>query len=137
MVIMWHINIFLFPMAISISTYSIQFIFDIELIKINIIGSSGRAFQLNHNVLKLILEDYCISFQIYTIDFFNFSTVVKIIRIMRDGFGKMHCKKLIIFVGSSPSQGDIFFLKSDTKWALLYILNSYNKAKRSGQPQNL
>ena len=22
---------------------------------------------------------------------------------------KMHCKKLIIFVGSSPSQGDIFF----------------------------
>ena len=40
---------------------SIQFILDIELIKINIIGSSGRAFQLNHNVLKLILEDYCIS----------------------------------------------------------------------------
>ena len=35
--------------------------------------------------------------------------LLKTIRLMRDGFGKMHCKKLIIFVGSSPSQGDIFF----------------------------
>ena len=34
----------------------------------------------------------------------------------------MHGTKVIIFVGSSPSQGDIFFLKSDTKWAFLYIL---------------
>ena len=61
MVIMWHIYIFLYSMGISTSTYSIQFILDIELIKINIIGSSGRAFQLNHNVLKVILEDYRIS----------------------------------------------------------------------------
>ena len=28
--------------------------------------------------------------------------------------------KFIIFVGSSPTQGDIFFLKSDTKWAFLH-----------------
>ena len=49
-------------------------------------------------------------------------SLLKIIHINRDGFGKMHCKKLIIFVGSSPSQGDIFFLKSDLNWAFSYIL---------------
>jgi hypothetical protein len=45
-------------------------------------------------------------------------------------------QKLIIFVGSSPSQGDILFLKSHIKWAFLYILNLYNKPQRSEQPQN-
>ena len=49
----------------------------------------------------------------------------------------MRGMKLIIFVGSSPSQGDIFFLKSDIKWAFSCILNSCNKPQRSGQPQNL
>ena len=49
--------------------------------------------------------------------------------------------ELIIFVGSSPSQGrpgqgDIFFLKSDIKWAFSYILDSCNKPQRLGQPQN-
>ena len=34
----------------------------------------------------------------------------------------MRGTKVIIFVGSSPSQGDIFFLKSDIKWAFLYTL---------------
>ena len=46
--------IFLYSMAISISTYSIQFILDIELIRIECFG---RACQLN--VLKLILKEYC------------------------------------------------------------------------------
>ena len=74
MVIMWHIYISLFD-AYFTSTYSIQFILDIELIKIE---SSGRAFQLNLNVLKLILKGYCIflSFKIHNIHFLNFSTIV-------------------------------------------------------------
>jgi hypothetical protein len=52
---------------------------------------------------------------------------------MRDGKNNaLH--ELIIFVSSSPSQGDIFFLKSDIKWAFSYILDSRNKPQRSGQP---
>ena len=43
----------------------------------------------------------------------------------------MHCTKLIIFVDSSPIQGDIFFLKSDIKWAFSYILDSWNKTQDS------
>ena len=43
-------------------------------------------------------------------------SLLKIIRLMRDGKNNaLH--EFIIFVGSSPSQGDIFFLKSDIKWA--------------------
>ena len=60
---------------------------------------------------------------------------IKIIRLMQDGKNNaLH--EFIIFVGSSPSQGDIFFLKSDIKWAFSYILNSCNKPQRLGQPQN-
>ena len=55
---------------------------------------------------------------------------VKAIRFMRDGKNNaLH--ELIIFVGSSPSQGDIFFLKSDIKWAFSYIVD---KPQRLGQP---
>ena len=32
------------------------------------------------------------------------------------------CSKVINFVGWSPSQGNIFFLKSDIKWAFLLII---------------
>ena len=55
---------------------------------------------------------------------------------MRDGKNNaLH--ELVIFVSSSPSQGDVFFLKSDIKWAFSYILDSCNKPRRPGQPQNL
>ena len=50
---------------------------------------------------------------------------------MRDGKNNA-MQVFIIFVGSSPHQGDIFFLKSDIKWAFSYTL----EIQRSGQPQN-
>ena len=47
---------------------------------------------------------------------------------MREHFSDAHpfmiidfFRSCLIFVGSSPSRGDIFFLKSDTKLAFLYI----------------
>ena len=61
--------------------------------------------------------------------------LLKIIRPMLGGKNNAQ-QEFIIFVGSSPSQGDILFLKSHIKWAFLYILNLYNKRQRSEQPQN-
>ena len=43
---------------------------------------------------------------------------------------------LFLFVGSSPTQGDIFFMKSDIRWGfhiLQYIRKSCNKPQMSGQ----
>ena len=61
--------------------------------------------------------------------------LLKIIHPMRDGKNNA-MQGFIIFVGSSPRQGDIFVLKSDIKWAFSYILNSCNKPQMLGQPQN-
>ena len=35
---------------------------------------------------------------------------------MRDGSGKVACLESNHFVGSSPTRGDFFFLKSDLNW---------------------
>ena len=61
---------------------------------------------------------------------------LKAICLMRDGKNNaLH--ELIIFVGSSLSQGDFFFLKSGIKWAFSYILDSCNIPQRSEQPQKV
>ena len=41
------------------------------------------------------------------------------------------------FRGFDPQARIFFFLKSDIKLAFSYILDSCNKPRRSGQPQNL
>ena len=42
--------------------------------------------------------------------------MIKIIHLMRDGSGKVAQLESNHFVGSSPTIGDIFFLKSDLNW---------------------
>ena len=49
--------------------------------------------------------------------------VLKIIHLMRDGSGKVACLESNHFVGSSPTGGDIFFLKSDLNWPYFTISN--------------
>ena len=49
--------------------------------------------------------------------------MIKIIHPMRDGSGKVACLKSNHFVGSSPTGGGIFFLKSDLNWPYFTISN--------------
>ena len=49
--------------------------------------------------------------------------LLKIIHLMRDGSGKVACLESNHFVGSSPTGGDIFFLKYDLNWPYFTIHN--------------
>ena len=49
--------------------------------------------------------------------------MLKIIHLMRDGSGKVAWLESNHFVGSSPTGGDIFFLKSDLNWPYFTISN--------------
>ena len=49
---------------------------------------------------------------------------LKIIHLMRDGSGKVAWLESNHFVGSSPTGGDFFFLKSDLNWPYFTISNT-------------
>ena len=72
----------------------------------------------------------------YTVVKTLFEIVLKIIHLMRDGSGKVAWLESNHLVGSSPTGGDFFFLKSDLKWPYFTISNILESHIINLKPQN-